>query len=131
MLGRRVMVYRRLPCLFNHTMLDRAIIQLQITLTSLTRKPSHSLITHVRSSSASLACARLAERVERTAECVAEEVQGWSDDGWHASADDANFGFDGAPEGDLCVFVCSVCDFADLGEVFEADHAADCDEEAD
>ena len=95
-------------------MLDRAIVQLQITLTSLTRKPSHPLITHVRSSGASLACARLAERVECAAERVTEEVQCWSDDGWHASADDSNFGFDGAPEGDLRVFVRSVCYFADL-----------------
>lgn len=128
-----VAVHRRFSRLLNPAVLEPPIIQFQVTLArGATRKPSNSPVTRrVRRVGRVFACAGLAKGAERAAESVTEEVQEWADDGGQTGADHADLGLDATPERDVGVFVGGVCDVADVGEVFQADHAADCDEEAD
>lgn len=50
---------------------------------------------------------------------------------YHAGADDADFAFDAAPEGDVRVVVGCVCDLTDSRGVLQAHHAACSDEQTD
>jgi hypothetical protein len=50
---------------------------------------------------------------------------------YHTSADDADFAFDAAPQRDVGIVVCRVCDFADSRGVLQSNHATRGDEEAD
>jgi len=74
--------------------------------------------------------AALRRRVQLARNLVPEEVHERTGDGRHASADDADVAFDGTPQAGVVVVIGRVCVSSDLGQVLQADDAADRHEQA-